>query len=264
MQKKILITGASGNLGGKVATELLTQDSPLRLTGRNHEKLSSFTLKAEIYCGNLEEEAFLERILEAVDRVFLVLPSLKERSIEDFARLFLRIAEQKGVTHIVNISNCTLERFGKPTTLLELEDHLNQSSAIHIKHLRCANFFENLNWGIQTPYHPDIRLPYISSYEIAHIAARYLRHLNFQGRTVDELMGRADYSMRDFATLLGIEYQQQPATPENSWFFDAFNTDQYRLVERTPENTSRLQDPRFTLEYFLAHHFNQSHINESV
>jgi hypothetical protein len=264
MQNTILVTGASGNLGSKVAHELLKTGATIKVTGRNKEKLSLFEGKTEVLCGDLEDESFLYSALDKVDTVFLVLPQLRRLSIEEFARIFIKAAEEKGITHVVNISNCTLKRFGKWTTLLEFEQALNRAPGLHIKHLRCANFFENLNWGIHTPYHPDIKLPYVSSYEIAHIAATYLKNRNFIGKSVEEFMGKADYSMQNFADKLGVPYQQQPLTEANHWFFGAFNTGQYELVKRTEENTSRLTDERFTLEHFLAHHFKQEALNASV
>jgi hypothetical protein len=70
--------------------------------------------------------------------------------------------------------------------------------------------------------------------------------------------------MQDFANKLGVPYQQQSTSPENSWFFDAFNTGQYELVQRTLENTSILQEERFSLDYFLAHHFKQEALNAAI
>jgi uncharacterized protein YbjT (DUF2867 family) len=257
MQDTILITGASGNLGSKVVAELLDHQQPIKVTGRNAQKLSYFDNKTTVAAGNLEDETFLKTLLQDVTAVFLVLPQLVQLSIKAFAELFIDVAENSGVTHVVNISNCTLTRWGKPTSLLEFESYLNKSQKLHIKHLRCANFFENLNWGIQTPYRAGIKLPYISAYEIAYVASRYLQAKNFRGISVDELMGRQDYSMQDFANLLGVTYRQQAVTPENEWFFEAFNTGQYELVQRTSNNTSLLTDERFSLDYFLEHHFNK-------
>lgn len=117
------------------------------------------------------------------------MPILKKKSLQEFAEQFIKMASECTVTHVVNISNCTLERSGLPTTLIEFEQHFSKAKDLHIKHLRCANFFENLNWGIHTPYKPEIKLPYISSFEVAHIASQYLSKLNFSGITVDELMG---------------------------------------------------------------------------
>jgi len=261
MKETILITGASGNLGSKVAQELLTSNATLKVAGRSKDKLVTFESRAAICCGSLEDEAFLATAMENVQAVFLVLPQLKELSLKEFAHRFIRLAEEKGVTHVVNISNCTLKRYNQWTSLLEFEHHLDTASGLHIKHLRCANFFENLNWGLHTPYNPGIKLPYISSYEIAHIAASYLREGNFTGSSVQELMGREDYSMQDFAARLGVAYRQQPAPAESSWFFDAFNTGQYELVQRTKENTSTLTDERFSFDYFLTHHFHPEAFN---
>jgi nucleoside-diphosphate-sugar epimerase len=264
MQHSILVTGASGNLGRKVAYELLKRGATLKVAGRNREKLSSFKEKAPILCGDLEDSAFLQSALEGVSAVFLVMPQLRTLSAADFAAQFARAAEAAGVTHVVNISNCTLKRYGKWTSLLELELALDLAPSLHIKHLRCANFFENLNWGLHTPYDPGIKLPYISSYEIAHVAAAYLENLTFEGKSVEALMGPADYSMQDFADRLGVAYRQQPLTDENSWFFDAFNSGQYELVPRTEANTSRLTEKRFSLEYFLEHHFNREALNAPI
>lgn len=264
MQPTILVTGASGNLGSKVAYELLKSEIPLKVVGRNPEKLAPFEGKTAILCGDMEDEAFLLSALDNVKAVFLVMPQLRTLPVAEFAAVFIRAAEAKGVTHVVNISNCTLKRHGQWTALLELEQALNSAPSLHIKHLRCANFFENLNWGIHTPYHPEIKLPYISSYEIAHTAAAYLANPDFDGKSVDELMGQADYSMQDFADRLGVPYRQQPLTEENSWFFGAFNSGQYELVKRTPANTSRLTEERFSLDYFLEHHFNKQALNTSI
>ena len=264
MNKTILITGASGNLGSKVALELISPAIPLKVAGRSKEKLASFESKAEVLSGSLEDEAFLHTALENAEAVFLVLPQLQQLTTKEFAELFVRKAEEQGITHVVNISNCTLKRYNQWTSLLEFEQHLNTSTRLHIKHLRCANFFENLNWGLHTPYNPGIKLPYISSFEIAHVAASYLANKNFSGKSVDELMGRSDYSMQDFAEMLGVTYRQQPTSPDNSWFFDAFNTGQYELVSRTTANTSASTEERFSLDYFLKNHFNQAALNATI
>jgi uncharacterized protein YbjT (DUF2867 family) len=253
----IVVTGATGNLGSKVAATLVSHQQRIVATGRNTDKLSHLKEKALIMEGNLEDPAFLHKLLSNAGAVFLVLPSLQHLSLKEFADQFITIAEASGVTHVVNISNCTLKRWGRPTALIEFESYLNKSTSLHIKHLRCANFFENLNWGIHTPYHPDIQLPYISSYEIADTAARYLQEQSFNGHSIDELMGARDYSMAEIATQLGVVYRQTAARPEDKSFFDAFNTGQYELIKRTPANTSASQEERFSLSYFLNHHFNR-------
>ena len=254
----ILITGATGNLGGKVARELIARGNQVRVTGRDTAKLEQLYNNTEVISGDLEDENFLNTVLKNIEAVFLIQPVLKNLPVDEFAGKFIAAADNNGVRFIVNISNCTLSRMGQPTSLLHFEEALSRSSQLHIKHLRCANFFENLNWGIHTPYKADIKLPYISSYEIAYVAANYLEKPNFKNVSVDELMGKADYSMQDFADKLGVIYKQLPANEEDRLFFEAFNTGQYEVVKRTPANTSSLDDKRFTLEHFLNTDFNKN------
>ncbi len=257
---KILVTGASGNLGSKVANRLIALGSQVRVNGRNAHKLNRFTPSLESCLGSLEDEAILQAAMEGVQSVFLVLPQLERLTLQEFAELFIEKANVCGITHVVNISNCTLTRWGKSTTLLDFEQYLNKAQGINIKHLRSANFFENLHWGIHTPYKEDIKLPYISAFEVAQIAASYLANKNFTAISIDELMGRKDYTMGDFAKMAGIKYKQIAAKEEDENFFNAFNTGSYTIVERTKENTSELTDDEFSLEHFLRHHFAKSNV----
>lgn len=257
-QNHILVTGASGNIGSKVAEALLDLDCNVIVNGRAKEKLNPFQDRAKVVAGDLEDEDVLHELLQNAQAVFLVMPVLKGKSVQDFVELFLKTATDYKISHIVNISNCTLERWGKPTSLIEFEQHLSKAKNLHIKHLRCANFFENLNWGIHTPYHADIKLPYISSFEVAHVASQYLAKRNFEGISVDELMGRKDYSMKDFAEELGVKYRQVEAPEAYKSFFEAFNSGNYKVVERTKENTSKSVNDKFSLDYFLTHCFHKS------
>jgi hypothetical protein len=161
------------------------------------------------------------------------------------------LLEGSPIRHVVNISNATLKRGGNYTSLITLEQELSKVQGIAVKHLRCANFFENLNWGISTPYHPDLKLPYISSYEIAHVAANYLQHRNFEGISTDELLGERDYSMAELAQIIGVRYTQLPYSDANIGFYQPFNEGNFELVRRTAENTSIPDDKRFTLDYFI-------------
>ncbi|HZH99949.1 MAG TPA: NAD(P)H-binding protein [Flavisolibacter sp.] len=262
--KYTAITGASGNLGSKMAHALLATGMPLKLAGRNRDKLTQFEGEAEVCAGDLEDLEVVKALMENTQSVFLVLPELSKTSIKDYARSLIRIAENTGVSHIVNISNCTLTRWGRPTLHLEFETFLNETDSIHIKHLRCANFFENLNWGLHTPYRGDIKLPYISSDEVVHIAANYLRTLCFTGISVDELMGAADYSMNDFAEKLGVIYKQTDVSDDNASFFNAFNQSEYSLVKRSEKNTSKGDVEAFSLDYFLKHRLDKRLLSRTL
>ncbi len=131
---KILVTGASGNLGSKVATRLIAMGNLVRVSGRSAHKMNGFGDTAEILLGNLENEAALQSNMEGVKSVFLVLPHLEKLTLKEFSDLFIEKAKLAGVSHVVNISNCTLARWGKPTILLEFEQHLNKAHGLNIKH----------------------------------------------------------------------------------------------------------------------------------
>jgi hypothetical protein len=185
--------------------------------------------------------------------LFCTIPDSALASPEIAAERLIALLEASPIQHVVNISNATLKRNGGYTGLIRFEQALSKLQGIALKHLRCANFFENLNWGIHTPYLPDLKLPYISSYEIAHVAANYLQHKNFQGVSTVELMGERDYSMAELAARVGVSYTQLPYSDENRGFYQPFNEGKFELVSRTDQNTSLPAEEQFTLDYFIRH-----------
>ena len=250
-EKYILILGASGNLGGKVAQELLARRERVAVVARDAKHLSRFSDKAILLVGDYMEDDFLRKALANASALFCTIPAGALATPEASAQRLIALLQESPDTHVVNISNCTLKRSGNFTSLIAFEKELSKVPGIAVKHLRCANFFENLNWGINTPYLPNLKLPYISSYEIAHVAANYLQRRNFEGITVDELLGERDYSMAELAALAGVSYTQLPYSEENSSFYRPFNEGDFELVPRTPQNTTYPGEERFTLDYFI-------------
>lgn len=245
----IVIFGATGNVGRKVVQKLTKQDVPfLGIASKNsvHPETTSL-LK-----GDLMDFAFLEQVLHTATSVFIILPdSLYAHSLA-YANLIIRTIEKSPVTHVVNISNAITQKRGKPTLLNQFEQELNRLESVHIKHLRCANFFDNLNLGLRNGYNRDLKLPYISTHEVAHFASELLIHKNFSGHTYDELHGPADYSMNDFADMTGIPFTQEELTDENRNFYEPFNNGQFQLAERTLQNTTSIPLPEFYLDHFFA------------
>ncbi|WP_299707046.1 NAD(P)H-binding protein [uncultured Pontibacter sp.] len=252
-QHYTLVLGASGNLGGKVLQELLKRGEKVAAIVRNREKLHEFEGQIEILEGDFHDDRFLQSAFSQAKALFCTIPDAALGSPETAAERLIPILEASPIQHIVNISNATLKRNGGYTALIRFERALSKLKGIALKHLRCANFFENLNWGIHTPYLPDLRLPYISSYEIAHVAANYLQHKNFDGVSTVELLGERDYSMSELAAHVGISYTQLPYSDENIGFYQPFNEGNFELVTRTDQNTSSPAEERFTLDYFIRH-----------
>ncbi|WP_018478343.1 NAD(P)H-binding protein [Pontibacter roseus] len=248
-----LLLGASGNLGGKVAHEFITRGIPVGLVARDTSRLRAFEGSANLLEGDFHDDGFLRDSLSRATGLFCTVPDTALAAPEASAARLIKLLQDSPVSHVVNISNATLKRGGNYTSLIRFEQELSKVSGIAVKHLRCANFFENLNWGINTPYLPHVKLPYISSYEIAHVAAVYLQHRSFEGVTVDELLGERDYSMAELAERVGVPYSQLPYSQENIHFYRPFNEGEYELVPRTEQNTTVPANPRFTLDYFIRH-----------
>lgn len=251
----ILVLGASGNIGGKIANELITAGASVAVVGRSRARLQQFEHKAVMLEGDFSDDAFLQQAFAGTTGLFLTVPDEHLVNPAVTAARLGDLLKGSTVKHIVNISNSIIWKAGGPTRLVAMEQELNKLQDVNIRHLRCANFFENLNWGLHTPYAPDLQLPYISSYEVASIAAKHLLNADFEGKTVEVLLGPRDYSMRELTAAAGEKYEQLPYSPENEFFFRPFNEGNFIVEQRTEENTSKLSEPRFTLEYFLQHDF---------
>lgn len=252
-ENRILILGASGNIGGKIARELIARGETPGVVGRDNARLAPLAGQADRWVGDFGDDDFLREAMREADTLFLTVPD--EHLVHPAATALRlgRLLAPGSVTHIVNISNSIVARGGTATRLVAFESELDKLAGIHVKHLRCANFFENLNWGFSTPYRPKLKLPYISSYEVAFVAANYLQHRRFAGHSVEVLLGARDYDMEELAAAAGAVYRQLPYRPENVDFFRPFNEGDFVVEERTSANTSSQLDPRFTLEYFVRH-----------
>jgi uncharacterized protein YbjT (DUF2867 family) len=250
-ERYTLILGASGNLGGKVLQELLQRGEKVGATTRNGNQLRNLKHQADIFEGDFHDDTFLQQAFSCATALFSIIPDTALANPVTAAERLVRLLETSPIRHVVNISNATLKRNGNDTSLITFEQGLSKVQGIAVKHLRCANFFENLNWGINTPYHPDLKLPYISSYEIAHVAVNHLQNRDFEGISITELLGERDYSMAELAEIIGVSYTQLPYSDVNIGFYQPFNEGNFELVKRTDENTSIPNEERFTLAYFI-------------
>jgi hypothetical protein len=245
----IVVLGATGNLGSKIIAKIKETNTPFLGIA------SAGSVMPGVRRGDLMDRSFMTEILSGATSVFSILPGSLYPVWQDYAALLRTVLEESQVSHMVNISNAVTEKNGEPSLLYSFERELNSLSAVNIKHLRCANFFDNLNWGLDNGYHGDLKLPYISTHEIAFVASNYLLCRNFSGHSVEELLGPADYSMNDFIALTGKGTRQMLLTEESRSFFEPFNQGSFTIAARTGENTTSHSDPWFCLEYFLKNEY---------
>ena len=71
------ITGATGNTGGVVTEELLTQGEKVRVIGRDGGRLARFVQKgAEAFVADITDSAAVSRAFDGVRAVFAMVPQL--------------------------------------------------------------------------------------------------------------------------------------------------------------------------------------------
>lgn len=101
---KILITGATGNIGTELTKQLAAQNVPFRAMIRSQK--GGDTLAglegAELVIGDFNDEKSLSHALDGVERAFLLTPSLPPA--EAWQRRFVALARHAGVRHVVKQS----------------------------------------------------------------------------------------------------------------------------------------------------------------
>ena len=103
---KILVTGATGYIGGRLVPRLLEAGHSVRCLARNAERLAGRFSDAEIIEGDIFEERALRDACEGVDAAYYLVHSMSDSTRfaerdRDAAALFGRSAREGGVGRIV-------------------------------------------------------------------------------------------------------------------------------------------------------------------
>lgn len=217
----IAVTGATGNIGGKLAEQLLAKGQKVRAFARNREKLAALAQKgAEIMTGSVDNPADLKKLFAGAKAAFLLIPpnyaAPRFREYQNrVSDAYVQALRETGVQYAVHLSSIGAhlsEKVGPIKGLYDSEQTLNGLADVNVLHLRPAFFMENhffslgliRQMGIAgSALKGGIAFPMIATRDIASAAAEYLTSLNFTGNFVHELLGQRDLSMAEATTVLG-------------------------------------------------------------
>jgi uncharacterized protein YbjT (DUF2867 family) len=216
-----VITGATGNIGGKLAKMLLAEGKRVRVVGRDVDKLEALAQRgAEVCRGSLQDEAFLAETFQGAKAAYVMIPPNHQaenlRAYQNrVGEVIFTVLKNARVKYIVNLSSLGAHRPDKTGPILGLydqEQRLNWLREANLVHLRPTFFMENLLNNIHlmktkgingTPLKGDLALPVVAIKDIARVASEYLLGLGFKGVLVRELLGQRNITMTEMTQILG-------------------------------------------------------------
>jgi uncharacterized protein YbjT (DUF2867 family) len=230
-----VILGATGNTGSRIAENLLAKGQKVRAVGRSADKLAGLVSRgAEPFTGSVDDAAAMTRAFTGAKAVYaLIPPSMKEKDFRGYQKRITEALgaalEKSGVQFAVTLSSFGAELpsgTGPIAGLHELEERLNQISALNALHLRAAFFMENhlqvigliKSMGIfGGTIQADTRIPMVATRDIGDVAADALLALSFSGKSTRDILGQRDISHQEAAPILGaaigkpnLRYSQVP------------------------------------------------------
>jgi uncharacterized protein YbjT (DUF2867 family) len=217
----IVVTAPTGQIGGQVVRQLLSQGADVRVVARDPSHLSSDVRSAvEAVAGSHGDPAVLREALDQASALFwLVPPDPKAPSVDEayvgFTRPAVDVLPTTGVRHVVGIS--ALGR-GTPqagdagfvTATLAMDD-LIATSGVAYRAVTNPSFFDNLlrqadpiraRGMFFSAVDPARKLPAVATRDIAATAARLLLDTSWDGVGHLAAMGPQDLSFDDMAEIM--------------------------------------------------------------
>jgi uncharacterized protein YbjT (DUF2867 family) len=215
-----VVLGATGNVGGIIASRLLEAGKRVRAVARHADRLAPLVRRgAEAAAGSIDDPAFLRKALEGARAAFVLLPpnfAPGVRATQDrTAALIGDALEAAKVTWAVSLSSVGAQAAsgnGPIAGLHALEARLDRVPGLSPLHLRPGYFLENhlasigmiRGMGmIGSALRPDLKMPQIAVRDVGEAAARRFLALDWKGRVVEELHGERSLTMSEVATALG-------------------------------------------------------------
>lgn len=219
-----LITGATGNVGSELVSQLISAGHQVRAYVRNAEKARRQLPEAtELAIGDLDDTAALNQATEGVEAIFF----MQAAPIPAQAQNVVDAAKSAGVRRIVVLSSIGTVIFPRPIigAAINDRDDVLRRSGLDITYLKANTLSSNALWWknsitsegkVYDPTEPGLTPP-IDTYDIASVAATALTEPGHEGHSYI-LNGPEALSAREqveiLADVLGREIEFVPVTPE--------------------------------------------------
>jgi len=171
----ILITGATGNLGGEVVKHLVGKQFSLRVLVRDLAKATHLKEQSiEVAQGDFLHPDTLDAALQGIEKAFLV-TSNDLRQVEMESN-FVQAAQRAGVQHIVKISVMGAELDpALPSAFQQWHRQVEQqieASGIAWTHLRPNMLMQNMRWFAPAIAQQGAIYSTVDNAKISHVDAR--------------------------------------------------------------------------------------------
>lgn len=248
----IVVTTPTGQIGGKVAQQLVEAGETVRVIVRDPARLPpALRDRVEVVRGSHADAAVVDRAFNGAEAIFWLCPPTPLATVEaatiDFARPAAEAIRRLGVPRVVAVTNlgrgtAWQERAGTVTGSIHMVDLLRETGAA-VRGLALPALMENALQQIEPirggslfgPLDPDRQVPHIATRDVAPIAARLLADRGWTGQEDVAVLGPEDLSYAELASIISevigreVGYRQIP--------FDAF---QQQAIERgMPEAFAR-------------------------
>jgi len=106
---KVLVTGATGRVGGEVVKALLQRGADVRALTRKQLKPGTFPEAVEIALGDLTDPVSIAEALKNVDKVFLLIAGVADGLIQ--ALIAYGLSKKAGLKHVTYLSVYKADQF---------------------------------------------------------------------------------------------------------------------------------------------------------
>jgi len=219
MNRKILVTGATGSNGTEIIKRLSAQNIQVRAMVRNPDRAKEIALpNVEVVEGNFDRPETLLEALTEVDSAFLLTNSTEHAEAQQLA--FVDAARQSGVKHIVKLSQFAADAHS-PVRFLRYHAAVEaaiQASGMTYTFLRPNLFMQGLlnfrsTITSQNAFYAaigDAKVSVVDVRDIADVAVAALTEAEHEGKIYD-LTGPQALTHTEMAEYLSAALKRQIA-----------------------------------------------------